>query len=362
MKRLSPICSLSLLGLALLLGNPVLAQQHRATRLGSPATRFAPPLTEPNQLRALFRDERLKSDIASILNQWGWKGNLADLRQAAQTAEIAQVQLPVGTRMPFMSSREHGVPVTLRDVLWAGKEPISAYAFTFSSNGRRYRCVTPKACSNFFLEDLGPDSPSLQLVQTAPTEASICDPFEIKLIVRNPGTTTLTNVQVNNPLPVGLRTLDQRTTLSFGVNTLPAGEGRQARFQVLADAAGTFVNVARATSSGGGEAQATASTMVRAPVLALECVAPTEALAGRPVEFCLTASNRGDAVEPLTSVELPIPPGTRVVSTTEGGLASEGRVNWELPHLAPGGSQQVCVTLATRQTGEIGRASCRERV
>ena len=43
------------------------AQQHRATRLGHPATRFAPPLVTPEDLRARFRDEKLKPDIAEIL-------------------------------------------------------------------------------------------------------------------------------------------------------------------------------------------------------------------------------------------------------------------------------------------------------
>ena len=44
------------------------------------------------------------------------------------------------------------------DVLWAGTKPIDAFAFEFSSNCVRYRLVTPKACSNFWVEDLGKDT------------------------------------------------------------------------------------------------------------------------------------------------------------------------------------------------------------
>jgi hypothetical protein len=88
------------------------------------------------------------------------------------------VEIPVGARMPFMSSRHGGRPVCLRNVLWAGPAPIPAYAFTFSSQGRRYRCVTPKPCCNFFLEDLG--VPILTLTCEAPAEAlagrSVPDP------------------------------------------------------------------------------------------------------------------------------------------------------------------------------------------
>jgi hypothetical protein len=141
--------------------------EHRATRPGNPAFRFAPPVATPDNRRARFRSEKLRPDIAKILRQWGWSGDLADLHAAAQRAEIADTRLPYGTRMPFMSSRENGKPVCPRGVVWVGKEPVEAYAFNFSSNGRRYRCVVPKPCGNFYLENLGPDKPDLLLVKSA---------------------------------------------------------------------------------------------------------------------------------------------------------------------------------------------------
>lgn len=175
MKFMDPMRLLLTLACALLV-LPVRAE-HRATRLGNPAFRFAPPLATPDDLRERFRSEKLRPDIAEILRQWGWTGDLADLHAAAQRAEIADVRLPYGTRMPFMSSRENGKPVCLKNVVWVGKEPVEAYAFNFSWKGRRYRCVTPKPCSNFFLEDLGPDKPNLLLVKNAPAQAGTCAPF-----------------------------------------------------------------------------------------------------------------------------------------------------------------------------------------
>ncbi|MEY4200031.1 MAG: hypothetical protein RLZZ265_1771, partial [Verrucomicrobiota bacterium] len=117
------------LSLHLLCGSPAQAQQHRATRLGNPATRFAPPLFTVEDLRSRFRDEKLQPDFAAVLNQWGWKGRIEDMRRAALTGEVIEWQIPVGERMPFMSSRENGRAICLRDVLWAGKEPAPAYAF-----------------------------------------------------------------------------------------------------------------------------------------------------------------------------------------------------------------------------------------
>lgn len=180
------------------------AQQHRATRLGDPAHRFAPPLTQPDQLRTLLRDEKLRPDIASILNQWGWKGNLDDLIRAAGTAEITEIQVPPGTRMPFMSSREKGRPVALRDVLWAGKQPFGAYVFNFSSNGQRYRLVTPKPCSNFFVEDLGPDRPRISIhfeVVDVEDPVIVGDQVTYNIKVTNQGMTPITNIRLVCSVP-----------------------------------------------------------------------------------------------------------------------------------------------------------------
>ena len=146
--RLLPALPSLVAALAVLCGVSAPAESHRATRLGNPATRFAPPLATPEDLRALFHNEKLKPDFGAILKQWGWQGNLDDLLAAAATAEISDIRIAVGTTMPFMSSRDKGQPVCLRNVLWAGQQPAPAYAFTFASAGHRYRCVTPKACSN----------------------------------------------------------------------------------------------------------------------------------------------------------------------------------------------------------------------
>ena len=144
------------------------AQQHRATRLGNPATRFAKPIKQADDVRVLVRGDRTKADVAAILNEVAWKGSIEDLDRAAATAEISEVQVPTGTRLPFMASRMHGRPHVLVDVLWAGSRPIDALAFEFSSNCERYRLVTPRACGNFWIEDLGKDAADPKCAPPAP--------------------------------------------------------------------------------------------------------------------------------------------------------------------------------------------------
>jgi len=330
------------LGLLLLLSGTVHARQHRATRLGHPATRFAPYIDTTEELRSRFRDPKLKPDFANILRQMNWPGDPEDMHRAAATAEVIEIKLPVGTVMPFMSSRENGRPVALREVVWAGDEPVGAYEFFFSSRGRRYRCVTPKPCSNFYVEDLGPEPPKIQVKKSAPAEASLCDPIEMTITVHNNGEVPVTQVHILDTFPAGLRLHDGRTSLDMDAGPLKPGEARELKFSLFASAAGTYVNEGRAVSAEGATATASATTVVRAPALAVDCAAPEFVLLGRPIEVCLTVRNTGDAPEAKPTITLPVPAGATLVSTTEGGVATGGLIQWELPVLAPGASQKVC--------------------
>ena len=336
-----------------LAAGPAGAQQHRAVRLGNPSTRFAPPLANPEQLRTLLTEEKTRADVASILQQAGWKGNVDDLRRAAATATITEVKLPKGTRLPYMSARKDGKPVALIDVLWDGEEPIEAYVFEFASNGRRYRCVTPKPCSNFLTIDLGPDQPALQLIKSAPAEAGLCEPIPMKITVRNICTLPLTRVLVADTLPAGLKMADGRTTLNLDAGDLKPGTGKEFTFNVVASAPGGFVNTVHAAAAEGGAIEATATTLVRAPVLAIECNAPAEVIIGRPAEICFTVKNTGDAVEAKATLALLISAGATLSSATEGGVVSDGRVVWEMANLASQASKRVCVVVQSRQPGSL---------
>ena len=64
------------------------AQQHRAIRLGNPATRFSKPLKKADDLRVLLRSEKLKADVAAVLADAGWPGDVADLDRAAASGEV----------------------------------------------------------------------------------------------------------------------------------------------------------------------------------------------------------------------------------------------------------------------------------
>jgi uncharacterized repeat protein (TIGR01451 family) len=343
-----------IIAFALLAVLPLGAQQHRATRLGNPETRFAPPLTSPRQLRVLLTSDEMRADVESILAQGGYRGDVADFRRAAASNEIYEIRIHPGTIMPYMSSRKQGRPVALKEVLWAGKEPVEAYAFLFTSRGQRYRCVTPKPCSNFFTEELGPEPPPvLGLSKFAPASVSRCSPFEVTLVVTNAGRVPLTQVRVTDELPPGLKAVGDEPATAWDAGTLAPGASREFRFQVQAESVGDFANRARATSAEGGRAEAVATTTVRAPRLTLECETLKTVLLGRPLDVCLTVRNTGDATEPRAVARLQLPEGSKVAGVSEGGVASPVDVIWELGDLAPGAAKVCCATLRAVDTGEF---------
>jgi len=342
------------LALAALLWGPFAtqAQQHRATRLGHPATRFAPPLKTPDDLRSRFRNPKLKPDFILVLRQVNWPGDPEDMFRAAATEEVVEIQLPVGTIMPFMSSRENGRPIALREVLWAGDAPVEAYEFFFSSRGRRYRCVTPKPCSNFYLEDLGAEPPKIEVEKFAPAEAALCDPVEVRVTVRNVGAVPVTQIRIQDTLPAGFHLKDQRTSLDMDAGSLQPGEGRELKFAMFASSAGTYINEARVVTGEGVTQSATATTRILAPALVLECSAPRFVYLGRSIEVCLSVTNTGEAPEPKPVITLPVPAGAVLSTASDNGTASSGEIVWELPSLAPGESRKVCATFGPQS--EIG--------
>lgn len=332
---------------------PCHAQQHRAVRLGNPSTRFAPPLKTPQDLRNLFSNEKLRPDIESILRQVNWQGNVDDLYKAAAAAEIREHKIPVGTRMPFMSARKDGQPVALMDVLWAGDKPADAYAFDFRSKGRRYQCITPKACSNFYVEDLGPERLTIALTKTLPAEVSVCEPFEMSVALRNTSSQALTNVRVTDNLPDGWQTTTGKKTLDLAAGDLKPGEGMLFKVQLTALSPGKYENRARVLTAEGATAEALAVTRVQAPALELVCTAPPQAQVRRPVNVCFTLKNTGTVAERKATLQLSIPRGATVVNATAGGTVSENNLSWEVPDLAPGAVREICASLMASEPGEL---------
>jgi len=199
--------------------------------------------------------------------------------------------------------------------------------------------------------------PAIQLTKQMPAEVLVCDPIPVNLTVRNNGSSRLTEVTITDPLPAGLTTAEGQSTLTYKVDALAPGESRQFNASLKAAKTGTYENLARVTTAQGVQAQAKATTVVRAPVLNLACKAPEERYAGRPVEVCLSLNNQGDAPAANTVVEAAVSEGARFQSATEGGRFESGRVVWNLGSVAPKASRQLCATFVVENPGTLSVSS-----
>jgi hypothetical protein len=327
------------------------AQQHKATRLGNPATRFAKPLKKADDLRVLLRSEKMKADVAAILNEAGWKGNHEDLDRAAASAEISAVQIAPGTRLPFMSSRTNKKPHALMDVLWAGKKPIDAFAFEFSSNCQRYRLVTPKACSNFWVEDLGKDTtdPKCNVAPPPPppvvsvsgaSETCVTQPVEYSVTVKNPPSDNNVKLYVNGKELVS----DKLTNGAFKFTF--TGAPTPGAYEVKAVSGGV-----------------TGTTSVQVKPCLPTCgitASPLPAKAGKPFTVDLSGSRVAAGVKggvKSAKVEVLDPKGT-VVDTFEMGTAGMTRSDFVIKR----GGIHTLRAVVTDEAGQTSTNACTAQV
>ncbi len=207
--------------------------------------------------------------------------------------------------------------------------------------------------------------PALELVKQTPPEVVICEPIPVRLVVSNPGSGLARNVVINDPLPEGWTTRDGQRVISIDVGDLPAGQSREYTVEVRAARTGQFTNSATAREAGGLTADASSSTVVRKPELAVTKSCPQYRYVGRPATFEITVTNTGDAVARDTVVLDQLPAGTELVGVGQNGRLHGREVRWSLGDLAPGQSKTVTMTVKLTRRGNItntafARAYCAE--
>jgi hypothetical protein len=183
--------------------------------------------------------------------------------------------------------------------------------------------------------------------------------------VRNSGSSVLTNVRVTDTLPEGLLS-DNKRELVFDAGNLNPGDSKDFTFNANASRVGEFVNAAVATADQGVKAEASAPTRVHQPILTIACEAPEGQIIGRPFEICFIVSNKGDAPAAATILEVPVPSGLTVSSST-GGRADAGKITWDVGVLAPEASKKLCATFVAKEAGSFefkgaARGTCAEQV
>ncbi len=189
--------------------------------------------------------------------------------------------------------------------------------------------------------------PRLELAITdAPARVAMGEPIPVVLVVSNPGTGVVEKVRVTSLLPTGIKTLDGQTELTFDADRLKAGESREFRMDVYADAPGSYAMGGRATSVGGLEAEAMGvTTLVQQPTLKLVKTGPGAQYVGRMVTYDMTVTNTGEVAALDTVIEEALPRGISSIKASAGARILRGtKLVWDLGTLDPGVSRTVRVS------------------
>ncbi|MDT8390516.1 MAG: hypothetical protein RRC34_08420 [Lentisphaeria bacterium] len=211
-------------------------------------------------------------------------------------------------------------------------------------------------------------APELKLTKDMPDMVLICNDIPVTLVASNTGTGTIKNVTVTDTLPSGLLTTDGKQQVSFTIPQLDSGESETMTFTAKAQRTGTFKNVASANSAAGLTADASATVVVRQPILTIDKTGTEEQYAGRPVSYKIVVANTGDADAKDLVITDQLPAGVTLLSASQGGLAAaDGTVSWKVSSLPPGKSVTVGATVRADRIGLLenvasAKANCAKLV
>lgn len=98
--------------------------------------------------------DRFSSDIRNGFELAGYSGLSGPFIEKVKQSDYTEKELSVGDRMAWMLFRSGGKVKVVRDLEWAGNDPLSVYAFTVDHENDRYEFIMPKACGNISLRSV----------------------------------------------------------------------------------------------------------------------------------------------------------------------------------------------------------------
>ncbi len=211
------------------------------------------------------------------------------------------------------------------------------------------RGLTARDCATTVIS-----APALALSMDCTSGIIICEPAEYVVSVKNTGDGPATNVRIRVDLDDCFATVDGgQRSVTVDAGTLEPGQSKQARFRVKASKTGPCGARATATADGGLTADADCQTVVTQPVLEVVKTGPKVRYIGRNADYQITVTNTGDSPARDTVLVDNVPAGTRVLSVSDQGSATESTVTWQLGTIQSGQSRTVTMSLKTSRAGTL---------
>jgi uncharacterized repeat protein (TIGR01451 family) len=195
----------------------------------------------------------------------------------------------------------------------------------------------------------GPQTPQIVVQKIAPAEVQIGRPAVLRVVVRNSGQVTASEVEIHDQIPRGTRLLGTapqasqgpRGELVWSLGTLKPGGSTSVEMQIMPTEEGEIGSVATVRF----QAEATARSIVTRPKLVVETNGPGRVLAGDETLLTFTVSNPGSGVATGVVLAEHIPAGLK----HPGG----GELEYPVGDLKPGESRRLQLRLKAVQPGAI---------
>lgn len=208
-----------------------------------------------------------------------------------------------------------------------------------------------------FCNTVAVTNPKLSLTVASPAQQLECDPLSVIYIVTNTGTGTANDVVINAPLPEGVTTKDGKNNVEIKAGDLAAGQARKATIALNANQGGKYTFSASAKSSEGLKAKASDKTTLLEPKLTIKCSLPNKQIIGRSVTYKATISNTGNGNAKRSVAKITLPSGSKLASSSTGGVLKNGVVTWNLGTIAVGAEKEISVTVNTHAAADLDFAT-----
>jgi uncharacterized repeat protein (TIGR01451 family) len=197
----------------------------------------------------------------------------------------------------------------------------------------------PRTCGQIFI-----GRPTLALTKSGPATAIVGQQIVYTITIANKGTLTAHNVMINGKLPPEMEASVGQQEANLQVGDLAPNETKTYSITVKGLKKGKYCNVAHATSSNAGTADAEACTTFLQPGLKITKEGPKQQFLSRQARYTIVVSNTGDT--PLTGVTVTdIAPSGTTIASADGGTVSGDKAVWNVGTLAAGADKSLTVNL-----------------
>jgi uncharacterized repeat protein (TIGR01451 family) len=195
--------------------------------------------------------------------------------------------------------------------------------------------------------------PGLQVRREGPKEAVKGDDVKFMLTVSNTGDSELTNLKLEEHLPLGFEHETKQKILRWDMASLPPGDSETTEYVVKAVAAGKACTNAVLRADGDLRDEFETCVQINEPKMNLMKSGPQKRYVNLPAVYQITVENPG--VVPLKGVSISdqVPEQATFVRASDNGEQRDNQVVWSLGDLDPGTSKTVELELKAKKEGTI---------